>query len=175
MPHVRSLSPPPQIFFSALATTRAAAGGFEAQYKLEHDLNVELARAAIEGGSKVYVLVSSAGASDKSVLAYPKMKGQIEEDIKVLGFEHMVILQPGLIAGHREESRPLEFVVRKFADLVGAINSHYLKDVWAQEADVIAKAAVSAGLKALNGEAPSNVWVLKGADIIRLGRTEWRS
>jgi len=174
VPHVRSQSPAPQIFFSALATTRAAAGGFDKQYKLEHDLNIELAKAAKEAGTKVYVLVSSRGASKNALLGYPKMKGEIEEDVKALKFEHTVILRPGLIAGNRQESRPLEAVLRNVAGFAGKVSTHWLKDSWAQEADVIAKAAVSAGLKAANGEAPGAVWELEGADIIRLGRTEWK-
>ena len=136
-------------------------------------MNVELAKAAKEAGSKVYVLISLAGASKNSKLAYIKMKGEIEEDIKAIGFEHTVIVQPGLISGRREESRPTEAVIRHIASFAGMISS-YLKDWWAQDADVIAKAAVSAGLKAVEGEAPSKVWVLKAADIIRLGRTEWK-
>jgi len=159
---------------SALATTRGAAGGFENQYKLEHDLNLELAKAAKEAGSKVYVLISSSGASNTSRFGYMKMKGEIEEDIKALGFEHTVIVQPGLIAGRRQESRPAEAVARQIANVAGMISTHYLKDAWAQDADVIAKAAVSAGLKAANGEAPSSVWELKGPDIVRLGRTNWK-
>jgi hypothetical protein len=65
-------------------------------------------------------------------------------------------------------------VIRHLASFAGMISSHYLKDWWAQDADVIAKAAVSAGLKAVSGEAPSKVWQLKGPDIIRLGRTDWK-
>jgi len=173
-PHIQSHAPAPQIFFSALATTRGAAGGFDNQYKLEHDLNIELAKAAKEAGSKVYVLISSAGASNKSRFGYMKMKGEIEEDIKALGFEHTVIVQPGLIAGRRQESRPAEAVMRQMANVAGMISTHYLKDGWAQDADVIAKAAVSAGLTAANGGAPSSVWELKGPDIVRLGRTNWK-
>jgi uncharacterized protein YbjT (DUF2867 family) len=170
--HYKSLSPPPSIFFSALATTRSAAGGFDNQYKIEHDLNVEMAKAAREAGSKVYVLISAATASPTSMFGYTKMKGQIEEDIKALGFDHTVILRPGMIAGYREESRPTEAVFRKIASGLGMISSHYLKDGWAQEADVIAKAAVSAGLKALNGEAPSKVWVITNREIIEQAQSE---
>ena len=141
---------------------------------MEHDLNIELAKAAKEAGTKVYVLVSSVGANNTAMSAYFKMKGEIEEDIKAMGFENMIILRPGLIAGNREESRPGEAVLRKFAGVLGKISTHYLKDGWAQDADVIAKAAVSAGLTAANGGAPSKVWELAGADIIRLGRTEWK-
>ncbi|KAK4453884.1 protein FMP52, mitochondrial [Podospora aff. communis PSN243] len=39
-----SLSPKPTTVFSALGTTRAAAGGIANQWKIDHDLNVELAR-----------------------------------------------------------------------------------------------------------------------------------
>src|SRR5205085_11373345 len=120
-----------------------------------HDLNVELARAAKEAGSKVYVLISAATSNKNSRFGYVRMKGEIEEDITALEFEHTVIVQPGLISGRREESRPMEAVMRHVAGFAGMISSHYLKDWWAQDADVIAKAAVSAGLKALNGEAPS--------------------
>ncbi|KAJ9315722.1 hypothetical protein DTO271D3_3978 [Paecilomyces variotii] len=171
-----SLTPPPSIFFSAFGTTRAAAGGFENQYKIEHGLNVEMARAARDAGVKVYVLISSSGASKTSSIPYSRMKGEIEEDVKALGFEKAVILRPGLISGPREESRPTEAVFRFIAGVAGKVHSA-LKDTWAQDSDVIAKAAVNAGLKALEGDVPSGnekVWVLGGSDIIRLGRTEWK-
>ncbi|KAL3488848.1 hypothetical protein BJX62DRAFT_169844 [Aspergillus germanicus] len=167
-----SLSPTPSIFISSFATTRGAAGGFENQYKIEHDLNVELAKAARDAGTKVYVLISSSGASTTSNFAYTKMKGEIEEDIKALGFERTVILRPGLIAGQREESRPMEAAARFVAGAFGKLHSS-LKDGWAQEADVIGKAAVNTGLKALNGDVPAGsekVWVLHGSDIIKYGK-----
>lgn len=166
-----ALTPTPSIFISAFATTRGAAGGFENQYKIEHGLNIEMAKAAHEAGSKVFVLISSSGASKTSSIPYSRMKGEIEEDIKALGFEHTVILRPGLIAGTREESRPLEAAARFVAGWAGKLHST-LKDSWAQEANVIGRAAVNAGLKALEGDVPAGsekVWVLSGSDIIKLG------
>lgn len=80
---------------------------------------------------KVYVLISSGGANAKSMLAYPKMKGDLEDKVNELGFEHTVILRPGLIVGDRDESRPAEFVVRKIAGLAGMLG-HAFKDSWAQ-------------------------------------------
>ena len=58
-----------------------------------------LARAAKESGAKVYVLISAQAASAMSSLALPKMKGELEDSIMALGFEHTVILRPGLILG----------------------------------------------------------------------------
>lgn len=165
-----ALTPTPEIFMSAFGTTRANAGGFENQHKIEHGLNVELARAARDAGSKVYVLISSQGANKASNIPYSRMKGEIEEDVKALGFERTVILRPGLISGTREESRPLEAGIRFIAGWAGKLHSS-LKDGWAQEADVIGKAAVIAGLKALGGDVPEGsekVWLIEGKSIIAL-------
>ena len=130
---------------------------------------------AKEAGTKVYVLISGAQSSSKSRFGYTRMKGEIEDDVKALDFEHTVIVQPGLISGKREESRPAEAVIRGVAGILGKVSTHWLKDGWAQDADVIAKAAVTAGMMAAKGEAPSGkLWELKAADIVRLGRTEWK-
>jgi hypothetical protein len=167
-----SLTPTPSIFISAFGTTKAAAGGYENQHKIEHGLNVELAKAAREAGTKVYVLVSASGANKDSNIAYNRLKGEIEEDIKALGFERMVILRPGLIAGTRDESRPLEAGIRFLANWAGKLHSS-LKDGWAQEASVIGNAAVVVGLKALEGDVPAGsekVWTLFGSDIMHYGK-----
>ena len=162
------------MLYGALATTRGAAGGFDKQYRLEHDLNVELARIAKNAGTKVYVLISSASANPNSYLGYTRMKGEIEKHIEELEFEHTVILRPGLISGHREEKRVLEGVIRKVADVAGKVSTAWLKDAWAQDAEVIARAAVKTGQMAANGEVKDKVWTLGGKDIIRYGRTEWK-
>ncbi|KAF2239598.1 hypothetical protein EV356DRAFT_499786 [Viridothelium virens] len=165
------------LFLSALGTTRAAAGGFANQRKIDHDLNVSLAHAAsTSGGVSTYVLISSSGASASSPIGYARMKGETEVAVSELGFEHVVILRPGLIAGERKESRPAEMVVRKVAAGLGRIHAA-LKDGWAQDAEVIARAAVRAGEMCVRGEKPEGVgkvWVLGQADIVRLGRTEWK-
>lgn len=49
-----------------------------------------------------------------------------------------------------------------------------LKDFWAQDADVVAKAAVRAGLDAVEGKEKEKFRILTQADIVRLGRTEWK-
>ncbi|KAJ5226113.1 hypothetical protein N7468_007338 [Penicillium chermesinum] len=165
-----ALTPTPDILISSLGTTRGAAGGFENQYKLDHGVNLDIAKAAREAGTKVYVLISSSGASKDSSIHYSRMKGEIEEGVKELGFERTVILRPGLIAGTREESRPVEAVARFVASWAGKLHSS-LKDGWAQESDVIGQAAVKAGLKALEGDVPEGsekVWLISGKSIIDL-------
>ena len=164
------------IFMSGLGTTRAAAGGFENQRKIDYDLNLELAKAAKEAGTKSYVLISSAGSSSSSSFGYPKMKGQLEDAVKALDFEHCIILRPGLIVGVRETQHhgAAEVVLRKMANAAGSVSGDRLKDFWAQDADVIAKAAVRAGLDCIEGKEKEKFRILTQADIVRLGRTEWK-
>ncbi|KAF2171315.1 hypothetical protein M409DRAFT_18429 [Zasmidium cellare ATCC 36951] len=162
-----------QLFISALGTTRANAGGFENQKKIDYELNLELAKAAQAAGTKVYVLISTAGADSQSMMGYPKMKGELEDAVKALEFEHVVIVRPGLIVGTRSETRTAEFVLRKIAGTAGAV-SNKLKDFWAQDDEVIARAAVKAGLDCAEGKEKETVRILAQSDIVRLGRTEWK-
>ncbi|KZF21097.1 protein fmp52, mitochondrial precursor [Xylona heveae TC161] len=173
---LESIQPTPDIFFSTLGTTRGSAGSVAGQRKIDYDLNLAMAKAAKDAGIKTYVLMSSASASATSRFEYMRMKGELEDAVTALGFEHTVILRPGLIVGKRNESRPPEAIMRGVANCLGALNTTWLKDGWAQDANVIAQAAVAAGLSCKEGRIPEGkekVWVLKQADIVRLGRTEW--
>ncbi|KAF7177308.1 hypothetical protein CNMCM7691_005198 [Aspergillus felis] len=94
---ISSFSPKPSVVFNAVGTTRAAAGGLQNQWKIDHDLCIENARAAKEAGVKTYVFISGAGIRGflARYLPYSKMKIGVEDAIKELGFEHAIILRPG--------------------------------------------------------------------------------
>ncbi len=49
-----------------------------------------------------------------------------------------------------------------------------LMRVVGQDQKVIGRAAVAAARIAEGGKAPSKYWVLEQADIVRLGRDEWK-
>jgi uncharacterized protein YbjT (DUF2867 family) len=159
----------PRIIFSGLGTTRAVAGGVEAQRAVDYDLNMSVARAAKDAGVDTYVLISTQGASASSRFAYPKMKGELEESVKALGFKHTVIVRPGFIAGERtsRESGAAEVAFRWMAKGLGAV-SPALKNPWAQDAELIARAAVVAGVKCLE-EREEGVWEVGMGEIVRLG------
>lgn len=102
------------------------------------------------------------------------MKGEIEEHVKELSFDHTIIVRPGLIVGKREKSSPEEFLLQSVVTAFGHVHSS-LKDSWAQDADTIAKAAVSAAIKAEEGEIKDKVWILGQKDIVRLGAREYKA
>jgi uncharacterized protein YbjT (DUF2867 family) len=159
----------PQIFFSGLGTTKAAAGSFEAQRKIDYDLNLDLAKAAKEAGVETYVLISSASANSTAYFAYSRMKGELEDAVKALGFKHTVLVRPGLIVGDRSESRPPEAVVRGIAKGLRMLTPK-ATDFWAQDASVIARAAVHAGVQCLEGKKDPGVWVMGQSEIVALGK-----
>lgn len=167
-------APTPSVVFSALGTTRAAAGGIANQWKIDHDLNVELARAAKAAGTGTFVFISSAGTRGfpSSMAPYSKMKNGVEDAIREQDFQQAVVLKPGMILGHREQGRALEAVFQGAVDGIGRLSAA-ARDAVGQDAEVIGRAAVKAAQLAAEGKAPSKYWVVEAADIVRLGRTEW--
>ena len=96
------------ILFSALGTTRKAAGSKENQYRVDFTYQYEFAHYAAENNVPNYALVSSMGADAQSKLFYPRIKGELEERVIQLPFKKIVILQPGPITGERERKRTME-------------------------------------------------------------------
>lgn len=82
------------VLFSCLGTTIKAAGSQEAQWKVDFTYQYEAAKSARENGVETYALVSSIGANPKSKIFYTRMKGELEEAVKQLGFPACFILQP---------------------------------------------------------------------------------
>jgi uncharacterized protein YbjT (DUF2867 family) len=93
------------VLFSTLGTTIKKAGSQEAQYKIDYTYQYNFAKVAADNGVPAYVLVSSSGAKTTSRIFYSRMKGELEEAVKKLPFQYIRIIQPGLLAGEREEFR----------------------------------------------------------------------
>ncbi|GJC96658.1 Nad dependent epimerase dehydratase family protein [Colletotrichum higginsianum IMI 349063] len=174
-PKLAALQPLPTVVFSALGTTRAAAGSIAEQWKIDHDLNIELVKAAKTAGCKAFIFISSAGTRGalSAQAPYSKMKNGVEDAIKEAGFDHGIILKPGMILGQREESRAAEGIFQSVIRTLGMV-SRNIQDSIGQEAEVIARAAVHAAVLVEQGKAPAGVWEISGAEIVRLGRTEWK-
>ncbi len=85
------------VLFSCLGTTLDVAGSKENMWKIDYDYQYAFAKAAQQNGVKTYVLVSAGFSSPNSPFFYAKMKGQLEEVVKKLGFEKTIILNPPLL------------------------------------------------------------------------------
>lgn len=91
--------------FCCLGTTMKKAGSKEAFLKVDLELVIDFAKKAKEAGVKRFAVVSSIGANAKSKNFYLNTKGKVEEQLKTLGFERLVIVRPSLLLGKRNEKR----------------------------------------------------------------------
>ena len=113
------------ILFSCLGTTLKDAGSKAAQWKVDHDYQYLFAKAAKENGVGSCVLVSSVNASAKSPIFYARMKGELEEDVRRLGFPRLIIFRPPSLI-RRESDRTMERVgvrVLRFLNRLGLLRS----------------------------------------------------
>jgi len=133
------------VLFSALGTTLRQAGSKEAQYKIDYQYQYNFAKAAAQNGVPVYVLVSSAMASERSRIFYTRMKGELERDVKPLPFQNIHILQPGVLAGKRTESRMGEKVGIKILRFLNSIG--IAKQQKPIDAAIVAQAMINVSFK----------------------------
>ncbi len=95
----------PDAIICALGTTIKKAQSKAAFKQVDFSYPIHAARAAKEVGTACFVLNSAMGANPKSRVFYNQVKGELENALKDLEFISLVIAQPGLIGGKREEFR----------------------------------------------------------------------
>jgi uncharacterized protein YbjT (DUF2867 family) len=94
--------------FCALGTTIRKAGSQAKFREVDFEYPRRLARLALASGARHFSLVSALGASSKSRLFYSRVKGELEDELRAMGWPSLCLLRPSVIAGDRQESRPLE-------------------------------------------------------------------
>ena len=88
--------------------------------RIEYDLPVQLAKIAKFNSISNFIYVSSIGANPKASSTYLKNKGQVEEELKKIGFSNLSIIQPSFLVGNRKDFRIVEVLgipVMKFLSL----------------------------------------------------------
>jgi len=88
--------------FIALGTTIKVAGSRQAFRAVDFNAVVDLARAARSSGGSRLGIVSAMGASEKSLIFYNRVKGEMEHAVSRLGFESVVFARPSMLAGNRD-------------------------------------------------------------------------
>ncbi|GFF08585.1 NAD-dependent dehydratase [Stenotrophomonas maltophilia] len=133
----------------ALGSTIAQAGSREAFHRIDHDYPLAFARLAQAQGAQTYVLNSAAGANPQSSIFYSRVKGELERDLRALGFHSLTLVRPGLIGGERNEVRRGE---RLALMVLGALGPMLPRAWRINPASEIAKALVEAALAPRPGE-----------------------
>jgi uncharacterized protein YbjT (DUF2867 family) len=68
--------------------------------KLEIGVVGAFARGCLAAGVERFGLLSAAGSSAKSWIRYARIMGEKEDAVRDLGFKHLAIFRPGIIAGN---------------------------------------------------------------------------
>jgi uncharacterized protein YbjT (DUF2867 family) len=105
----------------ATGTTIKKAGSKEALRSVDHDLPLSFARLAHQAGTQNFALVSAIGASVDSSFFYARVKGELERDVREIGFRSLTILRPSIIGGERGEDRLAESLVLKLSHFLAPV------------------------------------------------------
>ncbi|MBC2724611.1 oxidoreductase [Desulfosporosinus sp.] len=91
--------------FCCLGTTIKKAKSQAAFKKVDVEYPLELAKLAKEMKVEKFLVISSMGANPKSPVFYSRMKGLLEEELKMISIKSLHIFRPSLLLGDRKEFR----------------------------------------------------------------------
>lgn len=98
--------------YCCLGTTLKVAGSPAAFRAVDLDAVLAFARAAQAAGVRRLAVVSALGADARSRSLYSRTKGEMEQALRAMGFERLVIARPSLLTGERQAlgqpARPAE-------------------------------------------------------------------
>jgi uncharacterized protein YbjT (DUF2867 family) len=149
--------------FCATGTTIRKAGSQEEFRRIDHEMPLAAARAALAAAAQQFVLVSSVGADPESKNFYLRTKGELERDVLQLKFRAIHILRPGLLLGHRAEFRPGERIATRMAPVLNLTLYGSLKRYRSIAAEKVGQAMVGAAKQEESG-----TFVYEYDDIVRL-------
>ncbi|MCZ8111773.1 MAG: NAD(P)H-binding protein [Betaproteobacteria bacterium] len=159
--------PAAEAAFCALGTTIKAAGSQAAFRAVDFDAVLAFARACRAAGVPRFALVSALGADARSASFYSRVKGEAEDALRGLGFEHLLIARPSLLLGDRaalgQPARAGEQWGGRVAGWLGPLLPASVRPV--------AAARVAQALVTTLPQAPAGVTVLHSAALQRAATT----
>jgi uncharacterized protein YbjT (DUF2867 family) len=145
--------------FCALGTTIRKAGSQQRFREVDYEYPRRIAELARERGARHFSIVSALGANPGSPFFYSRVKGELEQALKVMDWPSLGVFRPSLIAGQRAESRPMEKLGERLLRFAPA--------GWSSvEARQIARAMVAVALKE-----PRGVTIVESREIPRRAKS----
>lgn len=155
------------VLFSTMGTTLKQAKSKENQWKIDHDYPLQFAKIAQKNGVKQQVLVSSASANVRSPFFYMKMKGKLEEAMKTIGFERLIILRPPALI-RKNSDRAGENLAVKIIQFFNKLG--LFKSMKPMPTEFLAQRMINFALQSEKGifiKEPTEIWV--GSSATRTG------
>lgn len=145
------------VLFSTLGTSLKQAGSKEAQRHIDYDYQLAFAKAARANGVKSLVLLSSIGADSKSSIFYLRLKGELDDAVRGLGFDSLAIVRPPSLI-RAKSKRFGETASVKFLQAANAIG--LAKRLAPMETAVVARSMATLGLDSASGTR-----IIEGQDV----------
>ncbi|MBK7032027.1 MAG: NAD(P)H-binding protein [Ignavibacteria bacterium] len=114
------------VVFCCLGTTIKVAGSEDAFREVDQRLPIRIARAALEKGAQHFIIVSAMGADATSRIFYNRVKGEMEAELRTIGYPHVTIVHPSLLLGDRKEKR----IGEKIASVLMRVFSPLIPKKW---------------------------------------------
>jgi uncharacterized protein YbjT (DUF2867 family) len=137
--------PPADEAYLALGTTIKVAGSQAAFRAVDLDANLAVARAALAAGVRRIGLVSAVGANAASSVFYNRVKGELEDALRTMDLEALVIAQPSLLLDYRDGLRQPSRIGERMAIPIAKLLAPMLPGVYRPvQAKAVAQALVRA-------------------------------
>ena len=130
--------------FFCIGTTKKNSPKQDEYRRIELDIPKQVARLAKRNEVKSFMFVSSISANSKSSSDYLRFKGQVEEEIKNLNFQKIVIMRPSFLMGKREENRVVEKVGIPIFNFFSPLFLGSLKKMKPIHSEIVAKVMIRA-------------------------------
>ena len=138
--------------FCCLGTTLREAGSREKFRLVDFEYCHRIASLAREQSVPEFHILSSLGADPESSFYYSKVKGEIEQAVRQLGFRRMFIYRLSLLLGRRARVRPLEALATVLAGAMSPFLIRGLRKYRPVRAEAVARAMLYKSSEDIDGE-----------------------
>ncbi len=111
----------------------------------------QIAEIAVKNKISQFLFLSGVGADKDALLFQNQVKGALEEELKLMPFWAVYIFQPSILIGERNENRWGESIAQRLSRGFDRLTGGLLKKYKPVEADVVAKAMVTAAQRLKKG------------------------
>ena len=125
----------------ALGTTIRQAGSRTRFRTVDYEYPLAFARLGRRHGCRHFLVVSALGANARSRVFYNRVKGELEDSLRALGYPRLTIVRPSLLLGPRAELRLGEEVAKRVTRWLGPLVPRAFRPV---EARMVATTLVHA-------------------------------
>ncbi len=157
------------VIICCLGTTIKKAGS-QAQFrKVDYGYCLKAAELGRAANARGFILMSAIGSSSSSTIFYNRVKGELEDAIKGLGYPYLSIYHPSLLLGDRSEHRLGEAAGARVMPLINRVLLGPLEKYRAIEAATVGRAMVNEACS-LVSQSPAEqvVQVREYPDIVKL-------